>query len=109
VRQLAEHCALVERAENSMVLAVNKDGSFLLTEQQQEKLVEELRGHINESLKVEFRVVEDAGETIARQAVDESAQQLRAAKESIASDPALKELVDLFDAEIEADSIRPLD
>jgi len=109
VRQLAEHCALVERTEKSMVLAVNKDGSFLLTEQQQEKLVKELRGHIHESLKVEFRVVDDAGETIARQAEDESAQQLRAAKESIASDPALKELVDLFGAEIDSDSIRPLD
>ena len=49
------------------------------------------------------------GDTLARKAEDKSVKQLQAARKSIESDPQLKELVDLFGAEIEADSIRPLD
>ena len=58
---------------------------------------------------VEFQVIADAGQTIARENLDKSAQQLQAAKDSIANDPQLQELVDLFGAEVEPDSIRPLD
>ncbi len=109
VRQLAEHCVLADRSAERLVLAVNRRESYLLTEQQQNRLADALREHMGEGLKVDFQIVDDAGETIASQAVDESAQKKQAAKDSIASDPQLKELVDLFGAEVEADSIRPVD
>jgi hypothetical protein len=41
--------------------------------------------------------------------VDESAQQLEVAKESIKNDPNVQQLMEMFDATVEADSIRPTD
>jgi DNA polymerase-3 subunit gamma/tau len=109
VRQLAEHCALAERDDTRLTLALNKSESYLLTEQQQQRLVDALRECLGASVKVVFRMVDEAGETIASQAEDKNAQAMEAAKESIASDPQLQELVDLFGAEIETESIRPVE
>ncbi|MEC9376066.1 MAG: DNA polymerase III subunit gamma/tau [Pseudomonadota bacterium] len=108
-RQLAEQCAIIEQSSNKIILGINDSSSVLLTDQQKDKLTGSLKNYIGSDLVVEFRVVANPGKTMASKAEDESTQKLQAAKDSIAADPKIKELADLFDAEIEPESIRPLE
>ena len=47
-------------------------------------------------------------ETVAKREADESALKIQAAQNSIENDPNVRDLVDMFGAEVEQDSIRPV-
>jgi len=109
MRQLAQNCQLVARTETAMQLNVGKASAHLLTAQQKERMTKTLRGAYGEALQVTFAEVDDVDDTVALQEANESALKLRAARDSIHSDPELQEIVDVFGAEIESDAIRPVD
>ena len=47
-------------------------------------------------------------DTVASRQADASAQKMQAAKESIKNDPNVHQLMEMFDATVEADSVKPL-
>ena len=107
VRQLADNCALVEFDGSEMKLAVNKLSQHLLTEQLQGRLVEALGMGYGKKVRVQFEVLSDEIDSVASREADASSRQMQAAKDSIENDPNVRKLVDMFDAQVEEESIRP--
>jgi hypothetical protein len=52
-------------------------------------------------------LVDDKLDTIAAQGADQSARRIEAARQAIENDPNVQELVDVFGAKVQQDSIRP--
>lgn len=109
VQQLAESCVLVTHKGGLFELNVSRSSEYLLTEQQKKTLISALQEVHGMAVSVKFTVVDDSVETIATRNADESAQQMQAAQDSIHNDPNVKQLVDMFGAKVETDSIRPVD
>ena len=108
VRQLAENCMLESRTDSDMQLAIHRRNEYLLTEHLQKQLIKALQDGCGASLRVAFRVVENDIETVAARVADESAAKLDAARDSIEKDPKVQELIDMFDAKIDEDSVQPV-
>jgi DNA polymerase-3 subunit gamma/tau len=109
VGQLAQNCAIGARDEQMIRLDLPGSSESLLTDKLKTSLTEAIRAHLGKQLRVKFKVVDSALDTVASRQVDESAQQLEVAKESIKNDPNVQQLMEMFDATVEADSIRPID
>jgi DNA polymerase-3 subunit gamma/tau len=109
MRQLAQNCQLAAHTETAIQLKVGRASEHLLTDQQKQRLADALRTAYGENLQVNFELVDDIDDTVALQEANESALKLRAARDSIHNDPELQKIVDVFGAEIESDSIRPVD
>jgi hypothetical protein len=61
------------------------------------------------SLKVDISVAASAGETPIQEQARRSDEKLEAARESLEADPNVKALKDMFGAELNPDSIEPLE
>jgi len=105
VRQLAEFCSITDRDSERLCLQLPASAEYLLTEQMQQKLVDTIKQGLGVT-SVELQIVAEEFDTLAGQATSESANQLRAAEDSIANDPNVQELMDVFGAKI--DSIKPV-
>jgi DNA polymerase-3 subunit gamma/tau len=108
VRQLAQSCAIGAQDEQSIQLDVHASSESLLTDKQKKSLAGSLQALLGNDIKVSFQVVEDKLDTIAARKADVSSQQLEAAKDSIKNDPHVHKLMEMFDATVEADSIKPV-
>lgn len=107
VRQLADSCALASRTDKEFKLELNRMSEHLLTDQLQKRLVDALQGAFDKNLRVDITVVDSNVETVASRVADETALELQAAQNSIENDPNVRDLVDMFGAEVEQESIRP--
>jgi DNA polymerase-3 subunit gamma/tau len=108
VRQLAQCCAIGELTEPSIQLDIHASSEYLLSEKQKQALTDAIKAGLGEAFKVSFQIVEDELDTISSRKVDASTQQMQAAKDSIKNDPNVHQLMEMFDATVEADSIRPV-
>ena len=79
----------------------------LLTDQLQKRLVDALQGSFDKNLRVDITVVDSNVETVASRVADKTALEMQAAQNSIENDPNVRDLVDMFGAEVEQESIRP--
>jgi len=107
-RQLADNCAMVERSDTRISLNVSRSSEHLLTEQMQKRLAEAMQGKLGAGMQVQFSVVDDEIETVATREADKSAEQLAEARDSITNDPTVRNLMDTFGAEVEPESIQPV-
>jgi len=107
-RQLADNCALASRTDKEIKLELNRMSEHLLTDQLQKRLVRTLQESFGKSLRVEIVVIDGDVETVASRVADESASQMQAAQNSIENDPNVRDLMDMFGAEVEQESIRPV-
>jgi DNA polymerase-3 subunit gamma/tau len=108
VRQLADNCALASRSEKEFELELNRMNEHLLTDQLQKRLISAVQDAFGKSMKLQITVVDGGVETVATREADESALKIQAAQNSIENDPNVRDLVDMFGAEVEQDSIRPV-
>ena len=108
VRQLAESCSLASRDGDLFRLNVPRTSEYLLTEQQQKGLLDSLQVALGSSARAQFTVVDDAVDTISTRSADESAKKMQAAHDSIEQDPNVQQLVDMFGATVEKESIKPV-
>jgi DNA polymerase-3 subunit gamma/tau len=110
--QLAESCHLSARDGALFMLDVPRASEYLMTEQQQKNLTSALQAAFGDTaggaVRIEFTVVDDDLDTVATRKTDQSAQKMQAAHDSIHNDPNVQQLVDIFDATVEQDSIKPL-
>jgi DNA polymerase-3 subunit gamma/tau len=107
-RHLAESCDLASSDGQLFRLNVPRANEYLLTEQQKKTLLDSLRAALGASARLEFTVVDDAVDTIATRTADESAKKMQAAHDSIEQDPNVQQLVDMFGAKVEKESIKPV-
>jgi DNA polymerase-3 subunit gamma/tau len=110
--QLAESCHLSARDGSLFMLDVPRASEYLMTEQQKKNLTSALQAAFGDAaggvVKIEFTVVDDDLDTVATRKTDQSAQKMQAAHDSIHNDPNVQQLVDIFDATVEQESIKPL-
>jgi DNA polymerase-3 subunit gamma/tau len=107
-RHLAESCDLASSDGQLFRLDVPRASEYLLTEQQKKTLLDSLQAALGASARLEFAVVDDAVDTIATRTADESAKKMQAAHDSIEQDPNVQQLVDMFGAKVEKESIKPV-
>ena len=107
-RQLAENCALESSTPFELCLSLDERNQHLLTDQLKTRLIDALRARLGAGLNVGFTMREHAGETVAARDARQAEQDLQQAKTAIETDPNVRKLVDLFGAEIDTDSVRPV-
>ncbi len=105
---LAKQAEFVSYAGGVLSLVVGEGQKHLADKKYAEKLKADLAGVLDENLRINVTVGQASGVSLA--ASEERAQREReqAAKQSIASDPFIKNLADEFGATIDSAAIRPV-
>ncbi len=106
VRQLAQHCELVERGESQIILRLAPVHKFL--QPHQDKLRADLAKHFGRPITLEIQLGEPAGETPKSRADNEKRERQERAIAAIEDDPFVREACDLFDASIDESTIKPI-
>lgn len=108
VRQLAQHCELVEIGPARVILRLAPAHKLLAGKQQQDKLQQELSAHHGRPLVLEIQFAVPAGETPRTRADNEKRERQDQAIAAIEGDPFVREVCDLFDASIDTSTIKPV-
>ena len=109
--QLAAHCSLQTRMPGKLQLLLDADGEHFRRPAVEEKLRQALSAALAEDIKLEF--VAQAGETVvdtpAKREQAAAADRMKAAAQSIHNDPNVKQMIDIFGAVVQPESIKPVD
>ncbi len=108
-QQLAINCVWREETEDAVRLALDPQYKHLLSERNRGRLEEALRNHLGKPIRLEVECTEVEGESPARIRQRREAERQRAAERAIAEDSNVQKMVELFDAHVPPDSIRPAD
>ncbi len=109
LNQLAMNCAPHKQSETKFVLYLAPGCENLLTSERQSRLQEALQKHNNNNLKLDIVVNTSEQETPAQKVEREESERRAAAQDSIQSDTNVQKIVDAFGAQINSDSIQPVD
>ena len=99
-RQLAAHCALVAQSPFEIRLTLAKRNDHLLTDNLRNRLVAAVQERLGSAVKVQFAVAEAAQDTPAARQAQTEDEELRLARERIAADSNVKQMAELFGAEV---------
>ena len=105
-RQLAAHCALAVQSPFELRLTLEKRNGHLLTDNLRGRLTTAVQERLGAAVKVFYSVAEGAQETPAGRQARTDDDELREARERIAADSNLRQMTELFGAEVSPDSIR---
>ncbi|HHL45560.1 MAG TPA: DNA polymerase III subunit gamma/tau [Gammaproteobacteria bacterium] len=108
-RQLALNCVCKEEGEGSLKLVLTPEHKHLLSDRHLQRLEKALQEHYGRPLKLVITCADDEGES--PMAIQQRRQQERQkmAERAIEGDSNVQTLIDVFDAQIQADSISPTD
>jgi DNA polymerase-3 subunit gamma/tau len=108
---LAANCAWLRREGDTAYLGLDRRSESLLTRSRQQAIADALSARFGQPLKVEIALASPASEseTPIQEQARRSDEQMEAARESLEADPNVKALRDMFGAELNPDSIEPLD
>jgi DNA polymerase-3 subunit gamma/tau len=106
---LAANCAWLRRDEDTVYLGLDRRSESLLTRSRQQAIAEALSARFGQTLRVEITVAASAAETPIQEQARRSDEKLEAARESLEADPNVKALRDMFGAQLNPDSIEPID
>jgi DNA polymerase-3 subunit gamma/tau len=106
-RQVALHCALVERKDHHFRLMLEPGHAQMFNKNIEERLKTALEQHLGSSVDLHVQVGAATLVTPARQQAERQAERQQAAADHIAQDPHIQDLQKQFDARIA--SIHPLD
>lgn len=108
--QLAAHCTLQARQPGKIQLILDAEGEPFRRPMLEEKLRAALSILLGEDIKLEFAgVVQAPIDTPARRQQAAAADRQQAAVQAIQSDPNVQQMVDMFGAVVQPESIKPLD
>ena len=109
--QLAAHCSLQARQPGKLQLLLDGEGDHLRRPALEEKLRLALSAALGEDIKLEFvsTALNASIDTPARRQQAADAQRLQQAAQAIHDDPNVKQMVDLFGAVVQPESIKPLE
>ena len=108
VRQLAQHCELVETRDGRIVLRLPPTHKHLAGKSQQDKLQQELAAHYGQPLTLDLQLAATEAETPAERTRNEKRERQERAIAAIEGDPFVREACDLFDASIDESTIKPV-
>jgi DNA polymerase-3 subunit gamma/tau len=107
-RQLAMHTSLVSATPFELRLSVAQANAHLVTEQQKGRLVAAIRERRGDDIRVRIDVLDDARDTPAGRSEQQQSEALRRARDAIEADPNVRDLADMFGAELVPGSIKPV-
>jgi DNA polymerase-3 subunit gamma/tau len=95
----------LRRDGNTVFLSLDPRSESMLTRQRKEVLAKALSDHFSESLLVDISMGEAIVETPMQEESRLADERIDAARESLESDPNVQALKNMFDAELNTDSI----
>ena len=108
--QLAAHCTLKDRQLGKLSLVLDAEGEPFRRPALEEKLRVALSALLNEDIKLEFvEVTREVIDTPARRQQAAVADRQQAAVQAIHSDPNVQQMVDMFGAVVQPESIKPIE
>jgi len=107
VRELAGHCVLKEFSQNRFHLLLMPSQEHLLKTNQKDRLQTALEERFGADVRLTITVGEPAAETPIQHKERKDQDRKQGAIESFEQDPHVREMMDIFDAKIEKDSIQP--
>ncbi len=108
VRELARHCALLERRGPLLRLALDPRSAPVRTRGREDALAEALSRHFGEPMRIEIEVREPVADTPARAGEREAQAAQAAARAALESDPTVAAMRERFGATLHPESIRPI-
>lgn len=108
-RELAVNCALVSRDDKRIVLALDPVHEQLAGNNVRQRLEQALQQHFNAPIKLDITITKPDAETPATRRARLQDERHQAAVQSIEDDAVVKNLRDVFNAEVRPDLIQPVD
>jgi DNA polymerase-3 subunit gamma/tau len=105
---LASNCNLIRRQQNVLHLCLDKKSETLLTKSTEAALTRALCAHFDEALRLDITIGENGSATPIQEEARRVDEKYEAARASIEADPNVKALQDMFGAELNPDSIEPV-
>ena len=109
VRQLAENCTLVERSEGQIRLNLDPALAQLHSPALERKLAEALAAHFGRETKLRIETEAPCEETPAQQQARLNRERQAAAEQAIAEDDNIRSLEETFGAQVQRDTVRPVE
>lgn len=112
VQQIAANCSLRQRQQNHFSLVLEPSFRSMLTKQREDQLAQAVSDYLGQPASVSIQVTETSqhnGTTPAQMQAEKGRQRLQEAEASIRDDDVVRALQDTFQAEIEPNSIQPID
>ncbi len=106
VRQLAEHCWLISASPFELKLGLDPRSQHLLTDNLKGQLTDLVKERMGSAIGVMIDIRQQTDETVASLQAKDAEQGRKEVQDTIAQDPNIRDLVDLFDAEIVPESVR---
>jgi DNA polymerase-3 subunit gamma/tau len=107
VKELAGHCVLKEHSADRVHLVLSPAQEHLLKTTQKERLQDAIRIRFGERVKLLISVDKPGAETPAERGTREARERQQAAEQTLETDPNVRSMMDMFDATLHRDSIRP--
>ncbi len=108
VRLLAINCAFLRRDGSTVFFSLDGKSESMLTHQRRDALAEALSKHFGETLRISIEIGEAAPETPVQEESRMEGERYEAARASLESDPNVQTLQTMFGAELNIDSIEPI-
>ena len=109
VRQLAENCTLAEQAESLVHLRLDPAHAHLNSPALEKKLAEALNAQFGREIKLRIDAEVASDETPAQTQARLARERQQAAERSIAEDDNIRNLEETFGAQVQRDTVRPVD
>ena len=104
-KMLADNCALIGRKENIIHLSLDEKSVSYKNQEREQILSKSLSGLFNEDLIVKVETSKADSETPSQEKIRQKDEQLETARNSLKSDPDVKEAEDLFGVGMNPESI----
>lgn len=105
---LASNCTLININEHKVELALSSQHQPMLNPKSHERIEQALQQHINSALKLTIKITTDSIQTPAKHKQQQHTDKQNAATEAIKNDTNVKQLLDIFDATLDENSIKSL-
>ncbi len=108
-RELASNCEFLDRKDQTLRLRLAREHEQLLSEATVNRIEESLRSIYPGKWRLKIELGQVQSETPAKAAERERDKKIERAREVLESDPNVKALREAFNAELQSDSVRPVD
>ena len=109
MQQLVAHCILQELTDNQIRLALATTSAPLLNKEREASLRDALQSYFGRPLKVQIELKDTEGESPAARDARLQAERQAEAEAAIESDPNVQSILDAFDAEVQPNSVHPVE
>jgi DNA polymerase-3 subunit gamma/tau len=109
MQQLVAHCILQELTDDQIRLALATTSAPLFNKEREASLRDALQSYFGRSLKVQIELKDTEGESPAARDARLQAERQAEAEAAIESDPNVQSILDAFDAEVQPNSVHPIE